>query len=676
MPIAKVQLPDGRVAKFEVPEGTTPDQVTEFANAQFSGGGAPETATNRPAWLLGQSMPARAAKGFMEPPQAIAQILNHIAPPSYHQAIGLDKQEQFWNDENKSYEEQRKAAAGGGDPGWDLARGGGNMLSSMLMMRGLPGAGAGTMSRLGTGALGGGIAGALQPIYGNAPGDSFIGKKLLQMGAGSIFGAASNWGLGKLGDAITRQLSKFKAPAPGATDEIISKALDEIGQKMDDIAPDRMQALRGQVEEALKQGQKPDAAAMLRQQDFEALGMPSTLGQVTRDATQFAREKNLRGVAGVGEPLMQRFEQQDQMLGKMLGGFRGAGEDKTVAGENLVTALQAADKKMRGQVTAAYQAAEKSTGAKLDVPLKGLAQDYADVIDRFGTDNVPAAVRKKLDDLGLLSGKQMKTFSLLDADKLLKVINDNYNPAVAPEARALDVLRKAVKSAIDESDASGTPFEQAWSQARQRFQLHEAIPALEAASNKTINPDRIIDRYVINGNSNEVTGLAEILKATNPEAFKSARDQIGQRLERAAFGENVTGDKAISPERFARALREIGDTKLGAFFEPAEIEAMKRAARVGGYMHTTPSGAPVNTSNTAAAVMSLLGKVPGVPSSAALLGAAKNAISNKMTVDKAIAAQIPSKAADLTPEQIQLISKYLMGTSTAAGAFAGKDISQ
>jgi hypothetical protein len=31
MPIAKIQLDDGRIARFEVPEGTTPDQVIEFA---------------------------------------------------------------------------------------------------------------------------------------------------------------------------------------------------------------------------------------------------------------------------------------------------------------------------------------------------------------------------------------------------------------------------------------------------------------------------------------------------------------------------------------------------------------------------------------------------------------------------------------------------------------------
>ena len=31
MPIARFQMPDGRIARFEVPEGTTADQLSSFA---------------------------------------------------------------------------------------------------------------------------------------------------------------------------------------------------------------------------------------------------------------------------------------------------------------------------------------------------------------------------------------------------------------------------------------------------------------------------------------------------------------------------------------------------------------------------------------------------------------------------------------------------------------------
>lgn len=36
MPVAKIRTPDGRIGRFNVPEGTTPEQVLEFANKQFA----------------------------------------------------------------------------------------------------------------------------------------------------------------------------------------------------------------------------------------------------------------------------------------------------------------------------------------------------------------------------------------------------------------------------------------------------------------------------------------------------------------------------------------------------------------------------------------------------------------------------------------------------------------
>jgi hypothetical protein len=53
MPIAKVQLQDGRIAKFEVPEGTTQEQVMEQVNAQFGDGNInPRVQENQPQNFL------------------------------------------------------------------------------------------------------------------------------------------------------------------------------------------------------------------------------------------------------------------------------------------------------------------------------------------------------------------------------------------------------------------------------------------------------------------------------------------------------------------------------------------------------------------------------------------------------------------------------------------------
>lgn len=52
MPIAKIQMPDGRIARFEVPEGTTPQQVESFATQSFGQSGAEPVAPPKPDAVL------------------------------------------------------------------------------------------------------------------------------------------------------------------------------------------------------------------------------------------------------------------------------------------------------------------------------------------------------------------------------------------------------------------------------------------------------------------------------------------------------------------------------------------------------------------------------------------------------------------------------------------------
>jgi hypothetical protein len=78
MPIAKVQLPDGRIAKFEVPEGTSPQEVEAFA-AQSLGGGqtAPAPAAqdvNQPGTMVGRAL----TKAITQPFSGISETLGQV----------------------------------------------------------------------------------------------------------------------------------------------------------------------------------------------------------------------------------------------------------------------------------------------------------------------------------------------------------------------------------------------------------------------------------------------------------------------------------------------------------------------------------------------------------------------------------------------------------------------
>src|SRR6185437_9041527 len=194
-----------------------------------------------------------------------------------------------------------------------------------------------------------------------------------------------------------------------------------------------------QVAAAIQENPGLSAAAALRNQDFQTLGMQPTLGMITRDPTQYALEQNMRGVAGVGEPLTNRSHQLNTQLQQSLYGLAGNPADAYQAGSALTGSLKAIDDGMRQQVSDAYAAARASSGKNLDVPLTGLAQDYAQVLNDFG-DKVPSGVRNNFNQLGLMGGTQQKTFSIENAENLLKVINANQSNDPATNA-ALGTLR-------------------------------------------------------------------------------------------------------------------------------------------------------------------------------------------------------------------------------------------
>lgn len=62
MPIAKVQLPDGRTARFEVPEGTTPEQVMAFARDNLPQPAAPAPAA--PDISMAEGIASAASQGL------------------------------------------------------------------------------------------------------------------------------------------------------------------------------------------------------------------------------------------------------------------------------------------------------------------------------------------------------------------------------------------------------------------------------------------------------------------------------------------------------------------------------------------------------------------------------------------------------------------------------------
>lgn len=577
--------------------------------------------------------------------------------------------------------ESALASERGPDAGFDFARMAGNIASPVNLFAAsrLPMA----STALGRAAQGGGLglAGGLTAPVENAEG-GFWGQKAVQGGIGLASGALLAPVAGKIADFVTQRVNIGRldpAKAAAETDRILRAAVEETGQRLDDLPRIHVDQLRTQVADALANGKKLDAAALIRKVDFDAEGIQPTLGQLTRDPMQFARERDLRGVAGVGEPLSAVMAQGNQRVSQGIGQAGQGASESLQAGEKLAAALRGYDEKQRGAVTAAYRAARESAGKDLDVPLQGLAQDYAAVLDAF-EDKIPKGVVNQFAKLGLdpkNPTNQQKTFTIEDADKLLKVINDNWDAGPSGQATrtALGRLKDAVTSAVESVDASGGPFAPAVKAAAGRFKELREVPALDAAT-KGAQGDRFVSQFVVNGKAREVEKLAALLRKESPEAFEEARAQVGQHLVRAAFGENPTGDKLFRPESYAKALRQTGSAKLGAFFTPDEVAQLQRLGRIGAYQNSTPSVGAVNYSNTGSAVANLLSKgggaalemVPGGRYVRAAGAMVKGAADNASDVERALAAQVPATSAgELSDAQRRLIAKILSGTAGGVG---------
>ena len=578
--------------------------------------------------------------------------------------------------------EYEAARARAGRGGFDTARLAGNIAapSNVALASSIPAA-AGILGRAGYGAAAGTIGAAMTPETDT---DNYWGKAAQKAAVGGAAGAVLAPVAGAVGDKIGRMFGGSGAPpagglppipgAPGthAADAVIARAAAEAGQSIDDIPQSVLYQLRAQAQHALSQNQTLDTAAALRKADFEAIGLQPLLGQITRDPMQFAREKNLRGIAGAGEPIAARLSGQTEGLSRTLGGFAQGADEAFASGQKIAGALAEIDRTSRGAVSAAYNAARDSSGRSLTLPLQGLAQDYADVLGRFG-DKVPSGVRSNFEALGLEGGVQRRIFDFEEADKLRKVLSDNagHDPATN---RALSMLRGALNRAQTDVDAAGGPFAPAVKMAAERFKLHEAIPALKAAANGDVPADDFVRKFVINGDALELRGMAKLLKEHAPESYQQARAQIGADLRRSGFGENVAGDKPFSQERFNAKLRQMGTARLQAFFTPEEIATMRTVGRVGAYMESPPAGSAVNFSNSGSAVANVAqAAAPGILGQ--IVGGARwaaRAAGNNAAVGKAMRADVPRTSSGAAQPGARRLNELLLLGSAGAGAGSGR----
>lgn len=601
--------------------------------------------------------------GASDPVAGAAQLVTLGQSPIINQAIDA---------KNADYEAARK---GQGRDGVDMARFVGNVASPANVAIGSAAPITAT-SKIGRFLQGirSGLAGGLVAPVENAD-ESYATEKTGQGISGAVMGGVLTPVVGKLGDMTMRRFSTPTIVERSLQiDEAVSKATDAL--RAEGITLNNQQAawIRQQVADSLANGKSVDGAALLRNADFNALGMKPTLGQITRDPAIYSKEKNLRGVSG-GEGLLQRFNEQAKRMQELVTQRSDGALDDYTAGEKLIRSLQGVDDNMRGPINAAYDSARDHLGraAPMDhVAFSTMANQAID--DQMLNAALPTKARKILNDV--TTGKIPLTVNSAEMIKtrLAGMARDLQSQGNKEGALAVGKLREALENtpiADNVGEDAKLAFDAARTLAKGRFSTLEAIPALKAAIDGDVSAQDFVRRFLINGKAEEVSALAKVLPE---DARREAARQFGALLERSAFGQNISGDKAFAAESFARLMNQPGmRQKLSAFFSPDDLAQFDQLMRVGTYMNSFPANNVVNTSNTGAAI-NMLSHIPGVPASIGLLNAARNAAGNQMAIKSSLAANPATKSAELTPTQLHFLARALGSVGAGISGFAGTSI--
>lgn len=261
--------------------------------------------------------------------------------------------------------------------------------------------------------------------------------------------------------------------------------------------------------------------------------------------------------------------------------------------------------------------------------------------------------------------------------------------AVAPDIRvsveppqpgtALGQALPHAAPAVDEGQAARDAFAQARAAARQRFATIESTPALRAALDGEA-PDRFVQNYIINANVGDLQSMKKVL-ASSPEALAQARAQLAEHLKNAAFGPNVSGDKAFSADRFTQVMRAIGPQKLQVFFSPEEIVRLNLAGKVASDINSKPAGATyaVNSSGTGAALMNMLSKIAGSPFLRNLPGARALAnqvgeIQTERAINQALTPPATKQPTELSPQAMRALQLLFAPPGVAGGVLGGSSV--
>ena len=567
-----------------------------------------------------------------------------------------EKYTKYKADEKKTYEQARKESGAGMNVGRFVGQTVATLPVAGLSKgygaaKVLSGAGAKiTAQNAAAGALVGGLGFAenAEQRKNNVIGGAIGGA------VGGIAGDKIGKGIAKVSQKVVPSAKSAAAARVSATvDDQIKIALKQSNVRMSDLSDDVIAGLRKDVAAALKSGKAVNKEAIARKVVLDRVGIRPTQAQLTGDPKLWQKQAELAKINGAGDPLRDKLIQDNVQLAGLLDDVAtktgGKADDAYGAASGAIDALKGQQAQNKAFIGAAYDNARKAAGNDVVLDGRGFANDAITKLDeQYAMSSLPPSVSKIIKDIE----KNPQAFTLGKSEELIKILNREYSSSLqngqpTSSTYAIGVVRDALENRQGEAmqnllTTGGNDAAQAYQFARDAYKFNaqqiEGIPLLKDAI-KGVEPDKLFQKHILNGNVAELQKTVELLNNVNPQSVSDIKGQVVKFISDKAVNQNGQ----FSPAGMKRALDSIGDRRLAAMFTPDEVARLKDIGMAGQYLVTQPAHSYVNNSNTSAALMNFLGGVINKPGVRVLLSPLKD-VADSVQVSRAMKANLTGDA--------------------------------
>lgn len=601
--IARVQLPDGRVARMEVPDDATPEQIQSFAQKQFA---AKPKKAPEPGGVLGWisnnvfSPVNELAVGAVEGLSNLGQtIVDPIIAARIQSTYGTEAAKRFMHEapqkRAKVFSAARNLIVTREDP---LARTVGRVLPS------IPLSAEGIAGRVATGALGG--------IMGREPTDD--PNKSAAIGAAAnvvippvISGIAKSAPAKALARGISRVASPVVTPIVNAADDVAEAALPSVNRFLGRPPPTPLRGLPALPQPPAAVLAELGRKAQTRAARFSSLGVDNpTTGMVTRDPAAFSFEQNTAKLQGVGDDLARQMKEVETKLVdkgrtmvRNLGGAKGA--EATGKGvEDFLDAMRTQEQQLTSRL---YTQVRETRGDVMVGSLDDLnaAMQRPDLRNSADVRPILKSIKSYVKDVG-----DNGRLTISQAEELRKFIGKQGAPNMG-------WARKELIGSLDDSVVNAVgddAFRVARANARAGFEKWSKTFAGKLADEK-LAPELLTKRILGDGvKLSDLRSLKRsILTASDVEQGQTTWRAVQAQSIDDLLSKSVNEDGNLVGSTLSREFNKSA-LKFREILDPADFKMLRRLAAATRDVKAYPVGHSVNTSNTAVTLANMFDNAP------------------------------------------------------------------